>query len=263
MKIAVCVKQVPDTETKIKLAEGGKGVDTGAIKWVLNPYDEFAVEEAIKIKEKTPGAQVFVFTIGPKKRAGEALRTCLAMGADEASLIHSDEDLGHKSIAKLLATAIKKAGPFNLIFAGKLAIDDNSSVVGPMLAECLNLPLVTSVTKLEKMADNHWAIECDSDGGIKQRLEAKGEALVLTATKGLNTPRFASLPGIMKAKKKTILEMDATSLAAEASFSLQAELLTLGVRLPSEKPPVKMLSGEPSAQVSELVQLLRNEAKAL
>lgn len=257
MKLFVCIKQVPDTETKIKIAADSKGIDTSSIKWIVNPYDEYAIEEAVKLKEANPGSTVTVFTVGPKKRAGEVLRTALAMGADEGVVIDSPEMIDPLNTAKALAAAMKQEGGFDLILAGKSAIDDNASSVGPMLAQLLNIPHCSVVAKLS-VASEMLTAEREVEGGSKELVQIQLPGLV-TATKGLNTPRYASLPGIMKAKKKVLKELDLAGLGIE-----NKSVCTLtNFRLPAEKPAAKILSGAVDQQVTELVHLLRDEAKAL
>ncbi|MCE3010696.1 MAG: electron transfer flavoprotein subunit beta/FixA family protein [Proteobacteria bacterium] len=257
MKIFVCVKQVPDTETKIKIGPDGASIDTATIKWVMNPYDEFAVEEAVKTKEANAGAQVFVVTAGPKKRAGEVLRTALAMGADEGIAIDTPEFIDPLVTAQALAAAIKAEGGADLIFTGKLAIDDNASSVGQMVAEILGVPHTSVVSKFS-LSPEGVTVERDIEGGAKEIVKMQKPALV-TANKGLNMPRYASLPGIMKAKKKILKELD----LAQLGVSTQGKTKTLKIELPAEKPAVKMLTGDVSAQATQLVSSLRDEAKVL
>lgn len=258
MKIFVCVKQVPDTETKIKFTADNSGVDAQGVKWILNPYDEYAVEEAVKFKEKNPTAQVFVMTLGPKQRASEVLRTALAMGADEGIVVNSTTELDSFSTAKTLAKVIQAEGGANLILTGKMAIDDNGNAVGPMLAEMLQMPHASVVSKIEYLA-NALKVERDVDGGAKEVFELALPCLI-TTNKGLNTPRYASLPGIMKAKKKVLKEYEQAQLGIEAA---DLKVKQSGYAFPADKAPVKMLSGDSSAQASELVKLLRDEAKVL
>lgn len=257
MKIFVCIKQVPDTETKIKIAADSKGIDTSSIKWIVNPYDEYAIEEAVKLKEGNAGSTVTVFTVGPKKRAGEVLRTALAMGADEGVIIDAPETIDPLTTAKALAAAIKQDGGYDLILTGKSAIDDNASSVGPMLAQQLGIAHAAVVTKLT-VSPGVVIAEREVEGGTREISQIQTPALI-AATKGLNSPRYASLPGIMKAKKKVLKELDLAGLGVEdKSYTVLSQL-----RLPPEKPAAKILSGAVDQQVSELVRLLRNEAKAL
>ncbi len=257
MKIFVCIKQVPDTETKIKVAADGASIDSTSVKWVMNPYDEYAVEEAVKLREANAGAQVFVMTVGPKKRAGEVLRTAIAMGADEGVLIDSPENIEPFVTAQALAAAIKTEGGASLILTGKLAIDDNASSVGQMVAELLGIPHSTVVSKIQYTAE-HITAERDIEGGAKEISQMTNPALI-GANKGLNMPRYASLPGIMKAKKKVLKELDLAGLGVAAAGKTKV----LSLELPADKPPAKLLQGDSSAQSAELVKLLRDEAKVL
>jgi electron transfer flavoprotein beta subunit len=257
MKIFVCIKQVPDTETKVKIGADKTSIDTTSVKWVMNPYDEYAVEEAVKTRDANAGSQVWVISVGPKKRTVEALRTALAMGADEAIAVDAPESLDQFQTAKTLAAAIQQEGGAKIIFTGKLAIDDNASAVSQMVAEFLNIPHATVVTKFSYNGEN-VVVERDTEGGTREVVQMQTPAVV-GADKGLNMPRYASLPGIMKAKKKVIKEVDGSALLAGAGNKLKITSL----ELPPEKPPVKMLSGDVSVQVSALVNALRNEAKVL
>ncbi len=258
MKVFVCIKQVPDTETKIKLKPDQSGVDFTGVKWVMNPYDEFAVEEAIKLREGGKATGVVVFSVGPKARVVESLRTALAMGADDAVVIDAPEDLDSSVVAKALAGAIKAEGEFRYILTGKLAIDDNASAVSQMIAEYLNIPQATVVSKLE-IGDTSATAEREVEGGTREILELKGPA-VIAANKGLNMPRYASLPGIMKAKKKVIKELTLDAVGASAA---DVRVKYKGFQMPAEKPAVKMLGGDAAAQAHELATLLRNEAKVI
>lgn len=258
MRIFVCVKQVPDTETKIKLKPDGSGIDETGIKWILNPYDEFAIEEAIKTKEAKGNTPVVsVVSVGPKGRVVESLRTALAMGADDAIVIDAPSDTDGFTAAKLLAAAIKKEGAFDLVLTGKLAIDDNAASVSQFLAEFLEIPHTTVVSKLE-VKEGSVVAEREVEGGTREIVQLNGPSLI-AANKGLNNPRYASLPGIMKAKKKPVKELT----AADLGVNLSAKIKHIQFQLPPEKPKVKMIAGDPSAQAKELAALLMNEAKVL
>jgi electron transfer flavoprotein beta subunit len=257
MKFFVCVKQVPDTETKVKISSDAKSIDTSAVKWILNPYDEYAVEEAVKTRDANSGSQLWVISMGPKKRVVETLRTALAMGADEAIAIDCAEGLDPLVTAKALATVIKQEGGAKIIFSGKLAIDDNAASVSQMLAEFLEIPHSTVVSKFSLSGDT-VLVDRDVEGGAKEIVQMSAPALV-GANKGLNMPRYASLPGIMKAKKKVIKEIDFSSL----NIDLTNKTKVLSMELPAEKPAVKMMSGDIATQVSTLVSSLRDEAKVL
>jgi electron transfer flavoprotein beta subunit len=257
MNILVCIKQVPDTEAKIKISANGSGIDTGGIKWIMSPYDEIAVEEALKLKEANSGAKVTVVSLGPKSRVVDSLRTALAMGADEAIVVDAPEDLENTLTAKGLAEAIKGVGEYHAVFAGKAASDDNSFAVGQMLAEFLGIPHATSVNKTE-YGSGEVTIEREIEGGSREILSIRLPA-VITATKGLKTPRYASLPGIMKAKKKPVKEIEFGSLG----ISTDAPVTFSDFKLPPEKPEAKLIAGETDQQAQELVKLLREEAKVI
>jgi electron transfer flavoprotein beta subunit len=257
MKIFVLIKQVPDTETKIKIAPDGCSIDTTGIKWVMNPYDEFAVEEAVKTRDLLAGSQVWVLTAGPSKRTTDSLRTALAMGADEAISVDTSDAIDAFQTAQILSEAIKKEGGAQLIFAGKLAIDDNQGAVPQMVASFLGIHSISVVSKL-KIDGSQLLAERDIEGGAKEIFECKMPALI-AANKGLNMPRYASLPGIMKAKKKQIKEYNASSLGVTGD----AKTKITKIDLPAEKPAVKLLTGDSALQASLLVQALRDEAKVL
>lgn len=240
----------------MKLA-GSDKIDEAGVKWVINPYDEFAVEEGIKFKEANPSAQVTVITLGPKARVNNALLTAMAMGADDSVVIDCNEALDSMTVAKALAEAIKKEGAFHLIFAGKLAIDDNVSAVGPMLAEYLQIPHVSVATECQYTADK-VTVKREVEGGTMETYTAPVPALI-AANKGLNKPRFASLPGIMKAKKKPVKEYTLADLGVTAATKVKYS----SFELPKDRPAVKMITGEPAQQAKELVRLLREEAKVL
>ena len=255
MKILVCVKQVPDTETRIKVT--GSNLDLTGAKWVMNPYDEFAVEEALKIKTSVGTGEVWVTTIGPKSRVSEVLRTALAMGADEGVVVDGPDFLDAASTARALAEVAKSIGPFDLVLCGKQAIDGSNAAVPQMLAEFLGWPHTTAVSKLELTA-KQVRLEREVEGGAKEIVESS-LPIVIGANKGLNTPRYASLPGIMKAKKKTLKELDLKGLNVSPSESEKP----LDWRLPPERPSAKLLSGVPAEQAKQLVQLLREESKVI
>jgi len=258
MKIFVCLKQVPDTETKIKILPDRSGIDSSGVKWVMNPYDEIAVEEAIKFKEKNPGAQVLALSLGPKARVVESLRTALAMGADEAIVINSSESLDAYLTAKALASVIKTEGPAHLVFTGKLSIDANQSSVPQMLAENLSIPHATVVSKFAATPESS-TLERDVEGGAKEVVQLLNPALI-AVNKGLNMPRYASLPGIMKAKKKVIKEIEFSSLDISAK---ELKVRYSEYTLPPEKPSVKLFAGDSSSQVAQLVSCLRDEVRVI
>ena len=259
MKSIVCLKQVPDTETQIKVNPEGTGIVTEGIKYIINPYDEFSVEEALRLKEKFKEGEVVILGLGPD-RITEAIRTALAMGADrgvqvaDESLIQADPCV----VAQALAAAAKTI-EYDVIFCGHRAIDDDFAAAGAMLAEFLQIPQVTLVTKVEVAADKKSAVvERDIEGG-KETLEVPLPC-VLTAQKGLNEPRYASLPGIMKAKKKPI---DKKS-PADLGLNLEPKLEARSYSMPEERKAGKKFEGmEPDEVAKTVVQALRNEAKVI
>ena len=264
MNIIVCIKQVPDTEAQIKIAPDGKSIVKEDIKWVMNPYDEFGVEEALRIKEKL-GGDVTVVGLGPK-RVAESIRTALAMGADKGILISDPAAEGSDAIgiARALAEVIKKV-PHDLIFTGQRGVDDDMGIVGASLAEFLGIPHLPVIVKVEVAQDGksvkvHRPIE-----GQTLIMESPLPALI-TAQKGLNEPRYASLPGIMKAKKKPLEEKNLASLGLNAAdFGVAArKLKILQLTPPPQRKAGKMISGDSSEQkAAELARVLRQEAKVL
>ncbi len=257
MNIFVCIKQVPDTETRIKIGADGKSIDTAGIKWILCPYDEFAVEEAIRFKEKNPSAKVTVMSAGPD-RVVDALRTALAMGCDEAIHVATPEHSDSFLTAKALARTIEKNGPAHLVFTGKQAIDDDAAQVHQAMAEFLNFPAVTVVLKAEYGASS-VKLEREVDGGSLEKYEVPTPC-VIAAQKGMNEPRYASLPNIMKAKKKEIKKMALSDLDLQES---QIKIRYSAMTLPPERAACKMISGDPAVAAKELANVLHNEAKVI
>jgi electron transfer flavoprotein beta subunit len=258
MKIVVGVKYVPDTAIKIKIASSGREIDLTDVALIVNPYDEFAVEEALKIKEKV-GGEVIVVGAGPES-ATAGLRTCLAMGADSAILV-SDPSLDRADsfvIGTVLAHVIRNLNP-DLVLFGKHAIGVDNGQVPSVVAEQLNLPQASVVTKLD-IQDKTFRAERDIEGAheiVEGNLPA-----VITAQKGLNVPRYASLKGIMAAKKKQIAIQSLDSLGLSQD-ELKPRLSIEQITLPPSRPPGKILKGEVSEVVPQLVALLHEEAKIL
>ena len=249
MKIAVCLKRVPDTTTKIVIGGDGKSIDEAGIKFVPNPFDEYAVEEALALKEKAGAGETVVYSLGGDS-SQETIRTALAMGIDRGVLLKSEGSADGLVVARALADAMEGEG-FDLILFGKLAVDDYNHQVGPMTAELLGLPCVTTVVHLE-VADGVITAEREIEGGVEVstcRLPA-----VLTCDKGLNEPRLPKLKGIMAAKKKP-LDVRPVELAA-------ASIEVLGLELPPPRSEGRIVGEGPDA-VPELIRLLRNEAKVL
>ncbi len=249
MKIAVCLKRVPDTVAKITIAADRKSIDETGLKFVPNPYDEFALEEALALKEKAGGGETVVYALGTDA-SQETLRTALAMGIDRAVLLQSSGSIDGLEVAKALAAELKGGG-YDLVLFGKLAVDDYNQQVGVMTAELLGLPCVTSVAHLT-IADGAAEAEREIEGGVE--VVACKLPAVLTCDKGLNNPRLPSLKGIMAAKKKP-LEVKPVTLGA-------GTLEVLALELPAERQPGKIVGEGPDA-VPALIQLLRTEAKVL
>jgi electron transfer flavoprotein beta subunit len=258
MKIVVCVNYVPDTAIKVKLAADGKAVDLADAAYVVNPYDEFAVEAALQIKEKV-GGEVIVVSAGPEK-ANTGLRTCLAMGADSAILVKEDsiEKADAFAIGSILAQICAELKP-DIIFFGKNSIGVDDGQVPAVVADQLDLPQVSVVVKLE-IQDGKFRAEREIEGA-REVIEGSLPA-VFTAQKGLNTPRYASLKGIMAAKKKQIESRPLSALGLPAE-SLLPRLSWEQVMLPPSRPPGKILTGDAAQTVPELVRLLHDEAKVI
>jgi electron transfer flavoprotein beta subunit len=256
VEIAVLLKQVPATESLIELADDGTGIKTDGINWVINPYDEMAVEEALQIRAAA-GGTVTVFSLGPDKTV-EALRTALAMGVDTAVRIDPEgRQLDGLATAKVLAGELKK-GAFDLIIAGHRAVDDDNFQVGPAVAELMGIPHISMVIK-EEVTDGKIRCTRTIDGGTLV-LETALPALISTQ-RGLNEPRYASLPGIMKAKKKPI---DTRPLSATGTDPGDPKIRTIGMRLPPQRKGGRIIEGESVAdKAAALVKALREEAKVI
>lgn len=262
MNIFVCVKQVPDTETKITPTADGSFIETSSIKWIMNPYDEFAVEQALLVKAANPAANVTVVRVGSVKDT-EALRTAMAMGADEAILVEAADNLDSYSIAKALKGAIEKSGKKpDMILTGKQAIDDDALQVPQILAQMLDLPSVSVIVGFE-LSGTTVKAKREIEGGALEVYNVDAPAL-FAANKGLNTPRYASLPGIMKAKKKPLAQY---SLGDVGVSDADRRVKYSGFKLPPEKPAGKKFDATDAAKqaevVAQVVGLLRTEAKVI
>jgi electron transfer flavoprotein beta subunit len=253
MKICVLVKQVPDTETRIKVS--GAGIDESGIKWIVSPFDEHALEEALRLKEKT-GGEVTAVSLGPD-RVVEALRTAYALGVDNA--IHLKDDsynvLDVSYAAGVLAGFLKAEG-FDIILSGHIAIDSQSSMVPAMIAEALGCANINNAIELAA-EDGKVTCKREIEGGT-----AKMESptpVVITASKDLNDPRYPSLKGIMASKKKKIDARDADTSAAEA-----ARIEVTSIEMPPPRPPGRIIEGDsPESKAAELTRALREEIKVL
>jgi len=261
MNIVVCLKHVPDTEAPIRIRPDGRAIEESGLNFVINYYDEHGVEEALRIKERL-GGTVTVITVGPP-RAAEGLRAGLAMGADAAVHVQDPalEGADHLTVARVLAAAIA-ALPHDLILCGKLATDDNAAIVGAALAEYLNLPQATAVTKLE-LGDGKATVHREVEGAV-EILEVPLPAVV-TVERGINEPRYPSLPGIMKAKRTPIAVRTLAEVGMDMSEGRAADrrVELLGLVPPPRRQAGRILEGEPAQVARELVRLLREEAKVL
>ena len=259
MNSVVCISHVPDTESRIKVAADGRKVDEAGLKFIVSPYDEFALEEAIRVKEKQ-GGDVTVVTFGPD-RAQQALRECLARGATKALHVKGDaSDADSLGIAKVLAAAIKSV-PHDLVFLGKQGVGTDNALVGPMLAELLGYPQVNVVTHLE-VADGKLTAHREIEGA-EEVLEAPLPAVV-TAQKGLNEPRYASLKGIMAAKKIAIDTKSVADLGLDEGDVFNQRVKVVKLELPPEKTGGRKIDGaDANAAAAEIIKYIREEAKAL
>ena len=260
MEIIVLLKRVPATESIIMIDDDGKSIKTNNVKWVINPYDEFAAEEAIRIKE-AHGGSVTVVSIGPEKTA-VTMRSALAMGADRGILINDPEvdSRDGLSLARILCAAIKDI-KFDLIIAGQRAVDDDNYLVGPAVAEFLNIPHVSMVIK-EEISDGRIRCHRVVEGGTVV-VDAPLPAL-FTTQRGLNEPRYVSLPGMMKAKKKPIDIKSLEDIGVDLSSIEKPSVTVTSMRLPLERGNGKMIEGESAgARAAELVKLLHEEAKVI
>ncbi|MFC3886060.1 electron transfer flavoprotein subunit beta/FixA family protein [Bacillus songklensis] len=256
MKIFVILKRTFDTEEKISIQNGK--INEEGIEYIVNPYDEYAIEEAIVLRDKH-GGEVTVVTVG-EEEAEKELRTALAMGADKAVRIDSEDidELDQFTTATLLAAYLKNQ-EYDIILGGNVAVDGGSGQVGPRVAQILDIPQVTTITNLE-VADGKATIVRDVEGD-EETIEVSLPVLI-TAQQGLNEPRYPSLPGIMKAKKKPLETLDLDELELDED-DVEAKTTTVQIFLPPAKQAGKVLGGDVPGQVKELVSLLMSEAKVI
>ena len=260
MKIVVCIEQVPDTETRVRVGASGSAISEADVQsWIVSPYDEFAIEEALRIKEAKAGEVVLV-TAGPE-RAQAALRTGLAMGADSAlhvkdAALDATDTLG---TARALAAAIRTLGPVDLVLCGQQGVGGDHSQIPGMLAELLDLPQVTVAVKIE-IGEGEATVEREIEGA-RETWTTPLPALI-SAQKGLNEPRYANLKGIMAAKKKPFQVLDAAALGLDGA-ALAPKLRVLHLEMPPPRPPVRMIEGDPATQANELVRLLHEDTKVI
>lgn len=264
MKILVTVKRVPDPNAAIKVKPDGSGIVTDNLKYVVNPFDEIGVEEALRLKDKSGGAEVVLVSIGAKV-SSEQLRTGLAMGADRAILVLAEQELDSLAVARIMQKLVQDEKA-DLVLMGKQAIDDDSNQTGQMLAALLGWPQATFASKAESLdsedekkgipgvvlSGQSAKVVREVDGGL-ETIEIPLPAIV-TVDLRLNTPRYASLPGIMKARKKELKEIPVDSLGIDVTPKLKIVKLD---------PPPKRQAGRKVGSVQELVQVLHSEAKVI
>jgi len=250
MKIAVCISHVPDTAAKINIASSGKEIDPNGVTYIINPYDEFAVEEALKTKETLGGdSQVVAISVGNDANK-ETIRKALAMGVDSGVLLKTELQLDSFGIAKALSEEIKSQG-CELVFMGKQSVDFDNQIVAQMTSALLDYSCVSVVVNFKLDGEN---ITCDREIEGGKEVVATKLPCIISAQKGLNEPRYASLKGIMAAKKKTIEEKPAVETENQTEV--------IGLKKPQAKAPGRIL-GTDSSAVPELVKLLREEAKVI
>ena len=249
MKVLVSIKRVVDFNVKVRVRPDGSGVDTANVKMSMNPFDEIAVEEAVRLKEKGVATEIVVVSCGVAA-CQETLRTALAIGADRAILVQTDVELQPLAVAKLLQAIVVKETP-QLVILGKQAIDDDANQTGQMLAALLDWPQATFASKID-IADGTATVKREIDGGLETL--AMALPAVITTDLRLNEPRYATLPNIMKAKKKTLDVIKPDALGVDVT----PRLATLKV----VEPP-KRKGGGKVADAKELVAKLRNEAKVI
>jgi electron transfer flavoprotein beta subunit len=248
MNILVCISQVPDTTAKIQVSGDGKSIEKTGIKFILNPYDEFAIEEGLRLRERF-GGTVTALTVGPET-SKEILRTALAMGVDKAGIVKTDDILDSYNVAENIAGYAKSISP-DLVIFGRQSIDFDSSGMAPMVAEMLDLPSI-SVVSSWNIENNAITAERDIEGG--KEVITCSIPCVISAQKGLNDPRYPKLPDIMKAKSKPIEEIASCHGSALVSLTSMA--------LPSSKR-VGMIVGDSEVEISSVVTALHEQAKVI
>ncbi len=249
MKLLVTVKRVVDYNVKVRVKSDGSGVETAGVKMSMNPFDEIAIEEAVRLKEKGVASEIVAVSIGVAQ-CQETLRTALAMGADRAILVQSDQNPEPLAVAKILKALVDREQP-GLVILGKQAIDDDMNATGQMLAGLLGWAQGTFASKVE-LSDGTALVTREVDGGLET--VALALPAIITTDLRLNEPRYASLPNIMKARKKPLETISPAELGVDAS----PRLVTLRV----SEPPVRK-AGIKVGSVAELVEKLRNEAKVI
>ena len=249
MKIIVCIKRVPDTESRIRIADDGVSIDPAGVKYIISPYDEFALEMALRLKEAKGEGEIVVASVGDAA-SGEQLRSALAMGADRAILLKGETSQDGLATAKALAAGLKEENA-DLVLLGMKAVDGDQQQVGPMLAELLDRPCITVAASIE-VEDDGIVAHREIEGGVEV-VEAPLPAVV-TVTKGEHEPRYPSLKGIMAAKRKPLEEGEAQAL--------ESRVKVVALSLPPDRPAGRII-GTGADAVPELVRLLQEEAKVI
>lgn len=260
MKVAVCVKSVPDTEAKIKIAADHLNIELADVRFITSPYDEFAIEEALKLKEKH-GGETWVYSMGGNE-ATDVLRDTLARGIDNAVQLSDPEfqDLDPLSTGKVLAAALKE-GNYDVVLCGQQGVGGDNSQVPAILAELLDLPQVTMVVKLEINGDSFKA-EREIEGA--HEIVEGTLPVVISAQKGLNEPRYPSIKGVMAARRKEIAVKGRAELGlVDIVGSSQRKMKVIELTQPPTRSQGKMIEGDPDEQAKTLVNLLRTEAKVI
>jgi electron transfer flavoprotein beta subunit len=260
VKVGVCVKVVPDTDTRIKIAGSGAGIDESGVKWIVSPYDAFAVEEGVATKE-AHGGECVLYSVGPQDWGTQIRASGLAVGADRGILVDDPGLQGADglAVARALAAAVAADG-IEVLFTGKQAIDDDNVQVPAMVAEFLGWPHVSFVSSF-KIEGTSFTATRNVGGGVQEVVSGL-LPVVITADRGLNNPRYAKLPDIMKAKKKPVDTKTLADLGLTSADVAPGSTIT-GWSLPPERSKGRKLSGDVDTMVAELVRLLREEAKVL
>ncbi len=259
MDVVVLVKQVPDTASNIEIAGDGQTIQLENIKWVMNPYDEIAVEAALRLRDEKGGGSVTILSFGPK-RSQEAIRTALAMGADKGILINDPEPyrVDTHTTASVLATALKQI-PYDIVFSGARSVDHDNFQTGSAVAQMLDIPQITQVIGLE-MGDKSLTCTQITEGG--QFVRTCPVPALITTQRGLNDPRYPSLPGIMKAKKKPLEIKELADMGIDEPLAINSRMLSL--EFPKPRKAAQMIQEETVKEsAARLVQILHNEVKAI
>ena len=257
MKILVCMKHVPDMESKFKIAADGRWYDDGDLAWRINEYDEYAVEQAVRLKEQHADSDITVLSIGPE-RVKEAMKKALAMGCDRGVHVLDDRlsDRDAMAIATIIAT-FARGRSFDCIFTGMQSQDRGSGQVGILVGEMLGLPAVSTIVDFSCNGDNLYTVKRELEGGVRAVVDVRGPAL-FTCQLGLNTPRYPTLPNIMKAKKKELLTVPVAELSGSGNLQDTVQLF-----FPEKKGGGLLLEGEVLQLADKLIAILKEKTTVL